>query len=92
MDIKDDTVIAFREKSMDDSDWINGGFMVIEPKALDYITGDYMFENEPLSYIAADGELSCYKHNGFWQCMDTMRDKEKLEGLWNSEKAEWKVW
>lgn len=92
LDIEGDIVTAFREKSMTDSDWINGGFMVVEPKALDYIQGNFMFEEEPLEKIASIMQLACYKHNGFWQCMDTMRDKEKLEALWASGKADWKVW
>lgn len=86
-------VMAFREKSDLDSGYINAGFMVLEPKVLDYISGDsVMFEREPMEKLAADGQLMCYKHNGFWQCMDTMRDKEKLENLWAENKAPWKVW
>jgi len=73
--------------------WINGGFMVLEPKVLDYIDGDsIMFEREPLEHLASDKQLSCYKHYGFWQCMDTLRDKEKLEKLLDTNKAPWKVW
>lgn len=80
---KDGKVSSFREKSAADSkDWINGGFMVIDKKALDYIDGDEMFENSPLQKIASDGKLYCYKHYGKWQCMDTLRDKEKLEQEW----------
>lgn len=86
-------VMAFREKSDVDSGYINAGFMVLEPKVLDYISGDsVMFEREPMEKLAANGQLMCYKHNGFWQCMDTMRDKEKLENLWAENKAPWKVW
>lgn len=86
-------VMAFREKSDVDSGYINAGFMVLEPKVLDYISGDsVMLEREPMEKLAANGQLMCYKHNGFWQCMDTMRDKEKLENLWAENKAPWKVW
>ena len=86
-------VMAFREKSDLDSGYINAGFMVLEPKVLDYISGDsVMLEREPMEKLAANGQLMCYKHNGFWQCMDTMRDKEKLENLWAENKAPWKVW
>jgi glucose-1-phosphate cytidylyltransferase len=92
LDIDGDMITAFREKSMVDSDWINGGFMVVEPQALDYVKGNFMFENEPLEEIATIGQLACYKHYGFWQCMDTMRDKEKLEEMWANNNAEWRIW
>lgn len=86
-------VNAFREKNQVDSDYINTGFMVLEPKVIDYIKDDsIMFEREPLEYLAKDNNLMCYKHDGFWQCMDTLRDKQKLEKLWNDNKAPWKVW
>jgi glucose-1-phosphate cytidylyltransferase len=90
---KGDAVKAFREKDRDDSGWINGGFMVLEPAIFDLIDGDStVFEKEPLERCAAEGQLNAFKHNGFWQCMDTMRDKEKLESLWASGKAPWMVW
>lgn len=93
MDMEGDQVLSFREKSKNDSGWINGGFMVLEPKVLDYIEGDTTtFEKEPLERLANEGELINYKHYGFWQCMDTLRDKQKLEALWMSGKAPWKVW
>lgn len=83
----------FREKSQVDVGWINGGFMVLEPGVIDYIADDtIMFERAPLEHIAADGQLMCYKHKGFWQCMDTLRDKEKLEKLWTEGNAPWKCW
>lgn len=89
----DNEVKAFREKSETDSGWINAGFMVLDPKVLDYVKDDtIMFEREPLEQLAKDRQIMCWKHNGFWQCMDTLRDKEKLEMLWNSNKAPWKVW
>jgi glucose-1-phosphate cytidylyltransferase len=93
LDIEGDTITSFREKSKKDVGYINGGFMVLEPKIFDYIAGDStVFEREPLERIAAEGQMMAYKHNGFWQCMDTMRDKEKLETLWAGGNAPWKVW
>lgn len=93
MDMAGEQVLSFREKSKADSGWINGGFMVLEPKVLDYIEDDTTtFEKEPLERLANEGELVSYKHYGFWQCMDTLRDKQKLEALWMSGKAPWKVW
>ncbi len=94
LDISESNQInAFREKSQIDSGYINAGFMVLEPKVLDYIKDDtIMFEREPLGDLAENKELMCYKHNGFWQCMDTLRDKQKLEKLWNENIAPWKVW
>ncbi|MCI8992069.1 MAG: glucose-1-phosphate cytidylyltransferase [Eubacterium sp.] len=86
-------VRSFREKRKEDSGWINGGFIVCEPEVLDYIVDDtIMLEKEPMEQLAAEGELMCYRHSGFWQCMDTLRDKEKLEKLWQERKAPWKVW
>ena len=88
-----DTIESFREKSDDDGSRINAGFMVMEPKIFDFITGDNtVFEKEPLETVAAMRELKAYRHNGFWQCMDTKREMEKLEALWNSGQAPWKVW
>lgn len=91
IDLNGETVNSFREKSEHDTGWINAGFMVLEPKVLDYVADDtIMFEREPMERIAAEGQMMCYKHAGFWQCMDTLRDKEKLEKLWASGKAPWK--
>lgn len=92
LQLKENQVLSFQEKNMMDSDWINTGYMVLEPGVLDYITDDYMFETEPLENIVSNGELACYRHNGFWQCMDTMRDKDQLEKLWTDGKAPWKLW
>jgi glucose-1-phosphate cytidylyltransferase len=90
---KNDIVKSFREKDKEDSGWINGGFMVLEPAIFDMIADDTtVFEREPLEKCASQGKLNAYRHKGFWQCMDTMRDKEKLEALWNSGNAPWKVW
>ena len=67
--------------------------MVFEPEVFDYLEGDFsVLEQEPMKQLASKGELMCYKHFGFWQCMDTLREKEKLENLWNSGDAPWKIW
>ena len=93
IDMENGLVRSFREKSQSDVGWINGGFMVLDPKVLDYIDGDGdMFERAPMERLAEDGQLMCYCHEGFWQCMDTLRDKQKLESLWESGKAPWKLW
>lgn len=93
IDLQGDQVLSFREKSQQDVGWINGGFMVLDPKVLDYVAGDHvMFEREPMEQLAADGELMCFRHDGFWQCMDTLRDKQKLDALWESGNAPWKIW
>lgn len=89
----DNCVQFFREKRKEDIGWINGGFIVCEPEVLDYIADDtIMLEKEPMERLAAEGELMCYRHSGFWQCMDTLRDKEKLEKMWQEGQAPWKVW
>lgn len=94
LDIGGDNVVrSFREKSMLDQAPINAGYMVLEPKVFDYIAGnETSFEKEPLEKIAAEGELMSYLHNGFWQCMDTKREKDILETLWKSGEAPWKSW
>lgn len=93
MDMDGSQIKSFREKSKTDMGWINGGYMVLEPEVLDYIDGDTtIFEREPLEELAERNQLISYKHFGFWQCMDTMRDKQKLEELWSCGKAPWKVW
>ena len=86
-------ITAFREKNDDDGKLVNGGFMVMEPKVFDYIEGDStVFEKAPLEHLAADKELMVYRHNGFWHCMDTQRDKNHLEEMWQSGRAPWKTW
>ena len=86
-------VTAFQEKPKGDNRWINGGFMVCEPSIVDRIDGDdTVFEQDPLDGLARDHQLGVWKHEGFWQCMDTMRDKTLLEQLWNSGEAPWRVW
>lgn len=94
LDIEDDgTVRAFREKSDLDGDLINIGFMVFEPKMFDYIDGDdTILERDPLNRLVAENQLQARLHEGYWQCMDTIREKEKLEKIWSSGKAPWKLW
>lgn len=90
----DGKVRAFQEKPQGDGAWINGGFFVLEPKVFNYIKdGDpTIWERAPLEGLAADGQLAAYTHQGFWKCMDTLRDKTELENLWQGGKAPWKVW
>lgn len=86
-------VTSFQEKPHGDGGWINGGFFVLSPKVLDYIEGDNtIWEREPMERLAAEGQMSAYLHHGFWQPMDTLRDKAYLEELWSSGKAPWKIW
>lgn len=88
-----DLVRRFTEKPQIGEGWINGGFFVLEPDVLDYIEGDHtMWESEPLERLAEDGQLVAYKHEGFWQSMDTLRDVRLLERLWHTNQAPWKVW
>lgn len=94
LDIDDSqTVRQFSEKAKEDGGWINAGFMVLEPEAFSYIEDDQTyFEKEPLENMAKDGNLAAYRHEGFWKCMDTMRDKGMLDELWNKGNAPWKRW
>jgi glucose-1-phosphate cytidylyltransferase len=93
LDIEQNQINAFREKSKEDSGFINAGFMVFEPNIFEYIEGDNtVLEKKPLETIAEEGQLMAYKHKGFWQCMDTQRDKQLLEQLWESNKAPWRNW
>ena len=90
---KEGLIQSFREKKDLDGSMINAGFMVIEPKIFDYIDGDEtVFEQRPLEQVASEGQLVAYKHEGFWKCMDTQRDKMQLEKLWSEGKAPWKIW
>ena len=87
------TVASFHEKPDEDRAWINGGFFILEPGVMDYIEGDAtVWEAEPLQQLARDRQLSAYRHSGFWQPMDTLRDKNYLEETWRSGNAPWKVW
>ena len=91
---EDNCVSEFMEKPKGDGNWINAGYFICEPEVFNYISeGDQViFEQDPLKALAKDGEIFTYQHNGFWQPMDTLRDKKKLEMLWTENKAEWKVW
>jgi glucose-1-phosphate cytidylyltransferase len=93
LDIQKKQVMTFKEKPKGDGAMINGGFFVLSPKVLGYIKGDNtIWEQEPLMKLAEDGQLMAYEHHGFWQPMDTLRDKHHLEELWESGKAPWKKW
>jgi len=93
LNINDAAVTSFQEKPAGDGAWINGGFFVLDPSVLDLIDGDQVsWESTPLIGLASEGYLQAYQHKGFWQAMDTLRDKNHLEDLWNSGKAPWKVW
>lgn len=93
LDIEDKRITRFEEKPQGDGHWINGGFFVLQPEVIDYIGGDTtVWEREPIEHLARDGQLSAYPHQGFWQPMDTLRDKIRLDELWASGKAPWKVW
>ncbi len=86
-------VISFKEKPSGDRNWINAGFFILEPQVFDYIEDDHtVWEKQPLENLANEGQLAVYKHSGFWQPLDTLRDKNYLEEMWNSEKVPWKNW
>ncbi|MGN0157278.1 MAG: glucose-1-phosphate cytidylyltransferase [Lachnospiraceae bacterium] len=91
---EDSSITAFREKNADlDGSRINAGYMVMQPEIFGYLKDDTtVFEKEPLETLAKEGQLKAYKHNGFWQCMDTKREKDKLDAMWNGGKAPWKTW
>jgi len=90
---KDNAITSFIEKPKGDGGWVNGGFFVLEPEVFELLKDDKtIWEREPLESLAKKGQLNAYKHNGFWQCMDTQRDKTELELLWNSNKTPWKIW
>lgn len=94
LDLEGQTVTGFREKAKEDGGWINGGFMVMEPGVFGYLSAEEncVFERTPLETLAREGKLGLYKHKGFWQCMDTQRDKIWLEERWKTGNAPWKVW
>ncbi|MEO0054350.1 MAG: hypothetical protein RLZZ50_297 [Verrucomicrobiota bacterium] len=93
LEINGTAIERFQEKPEGDGGWINGGFFVLEPSVLPLIEGDAtLWEREPLETLAARRQLSVYKHTGFWQPMDTLRDKQQLDALWTSGKAPWKIW
>ena len=89
---EDDFVRSFKEKPQVNQGWINGGFFVLSPRVFDYIDNDLTtFEREPLERLAAEGQLKTYRHEGFWQCMDTVRDRDMLNEMWNKGEAPWRV-
>jgi glucose-1-phosphate cytidylyltransferase len=89
----EDVISGFREKPLGDGAWVNGGFFVLEPRAIDYIDGDStVWEREPMERLAHEGALAAYKHRGYWQNMDTLRDRMVLEEEWASGRAPWRVW
>jgi glucose-1-phosphate cytidylyltransferase len=93
LDLDKHRITGFREKPDGDGGWINGGYFVLSPRVVDYIAGDATpWERDPLERLAAEGQLSAYRHYGFWHPMDTLRDKILLEGLWNTGAAPWRVW
>jgi len=93
LELDGQSVVRFAEKAHDAQDWINGGFFVFEPAVLDYLTGDdCVLEREPLERLASEGQLEAFRHTGFWQPMDTLRERNLLEALWNEGDAPWVNW
>ncbi len=93
IELDGDQIVEFSEKPQTGEGWINGAFFVLEPGVFDYVEGDdTQWEKAPLENLAKDGQLMAYKYSGFWQCMDTLRDKRRLEGLWDTGHAPWKIW
>ncbi|MGI0011632.1 MAG: glucose-1-phosphate cytidylyltransferase [Nitrosopumilaceae archaeon] len=93
LNLDKDKISGFKEKPAGDGSWINGGYFVLEPGVFDYIQGDStVWEREPLEEMAKKSELSAYRHTSFWHAVDTLRDKNNLEQLWNDGKAPWKIW
>jgi len=93
LQIESDMVTDFKEKPLGDGAWINGGFFVLEPAVFDYLDDDRtVWEHQPLQRLATQGQLAAYRHHGYWQAMDTLRDKNQLEELWASGKAPWRCW
>jgi glucose-1-phosphate cytidylyltransferase len=91
--VEDSRVKRFEEKPHGDGGWINGGFFVLQPEVLDHIQGDEtVWERGPIEKFARQGELAAFPHRGFWHAMDTLRDKNHLDEMWNSGKAPWKIW
>ncbi len=94
LELDGETVAGFREKAKEDGGWINGGFMVMEPEIFAYLSAEEscILERGPMETLAREGRLGVYKHYGFWQCMDTQRDRGMLEKLWGGGRAPWKLW
>lgn len=93
LNMNDNHISSFNEKPEGDGSWINGGFFVLDKKVLEYIQGDQtIWEKNPMEKLASEGQLIAYRHTGFWQPMDTLRDRQKLEELWTKNEAPWKIW
>ena len=94
LDESSNTVVGFREKAKEDGGWINGGFMVMQPEVFDYLEADEtcVLERAPLERLATEGKLGIYRHEGFWQCMDTQRDRNRLQLMWEGASAPWCIW
>ena len=96
LDLEEDsnTIVGFREKAKEDGGWINGGFMVAQPELFNYLSSEEscILEREPLETLAQEGKLGIYKHHDFWQCMDTQRDRSRLQKLWEDSTAPWYIW
>ena len=94
LDESSNTVVGFREKAKEDGGWINGGFMVMQPEVFDYLEADEtcVLERAPLERLATEGKLGIYRHEGFWQCMDTQRDRNRLQAAWTNGTAPWHIW
>ena len=93
LDVRGEQVHGFQEKPLGDGGWINGGFFVLEPGVFDYIEGDATtWEYEPMRALAQDGQLMTHVHRGFWQAMDTLRDRSYLEERWKADEAQWRIW
>lgn len=93
LEIKKNLIQSFREKSNIDNARVNGGFMVLEPAVFEYISDDYTsFEKEPMNRLVDERQIAAYRHDGFWQCMDTKREMDQLEQLWSSDMAPWRIW
>jgi len=93
LELDGNKVVSFKEKPPGDGNWINGGYFILEPAVFDYVEGDStVWEKEPVENLSKNNQLSAYRHSGFWQPLDTLRDKNKLEDLWSSGSPPWKVW
>ena len=91
--IKFGMIISFEEKPSGDGSWINGGYFVLEPGIFDYVENDQtVWERQPLETLAKDSQLSVYRHNGYWNAVDTLRDKNRMQDLWDNKQAPWKIW
>jgi glucose-1-phosphate cytidylyltransferase len=93
LDLHDDLVRAFDEKPQTGEGWVNGGFFLLEPEVLEYVEGDTTaWESTPMEQLAKDGQLVAYRHDGFWHCVDTLRDLQTLQRQWDTGRAPWRIW